>query len=132
MRFFTMDWWQDTQSGSAENPSDAYERHLMSLRPFPSAVGRIDQLPSLHDAHVRRVEHLGAAVEITLDAWGEKGGWVPTRLSYGRVEAFTVEADPERSLPGPAGFGDLGDYEIGSPSAKVFEDLRLLSSGVEM
>ena len=132
MRFFTMDWWRDTQSGSAEDPSNAYERHLMSLRPFPSSVARIDQLPSLHDAHVRRVEHLGAAVEVTLDAWGEKGGWVPTRLSYRRVEAFSLEAAPERSLPGPSGFGDLGYYEIDSPSADVFEHRLLFSSGVEL
>jgi hypothetical protein len=132
MRFFTMDWWQDVQSGSGENPSDAYERHLASLRPFPSSVAGLGLLPSLHDAHVRRVEHLDGAVEIMLDAWGEKGGWVPTRLSYGRVERFTLEADPERSLPGPAGFGDLGYDEIDRASVGVFEHRLLFSSGVEL
>jgi hypothetical protein len=132
MRFFTMDWWQDVQSGSAENPSDAYDRHLASLRPFPSSVARLDQLPSLHDAHVGRVEYLGGSVEITFDAWGEKGGWVPTRLSYGRVETFTLEADPERSLPGPTGFGDLGYYEIDRLSSDMFEHRLLFSSGVEL
>jgi len=132
MRFFTMSWWQDVQSGSAENPSDAYERHLAALRPFPDSVARLDQLPSLHDAHVRRVEHLGNSVEITLDRWGEKGGWIPTRLSYGKVEALAFEADPESSLPGPAGFGDLGYYEIDRPSADVFEHRLLFSSGVEL
>jgi hypothetical protein len=132
MRFFTMDWWQGIQSGSSENPSDAYNRHLTSLRPFPSSVARLEQLPSLHDAHVRQVEHLGSAVEVSLETWGEKGGWIPVRLSYGGVEKFELAVDAEDALSGPGGFGDLGYYEIDAPSAGVFEHRLLFSSGIEL
>jgi hypothetical protein len=132
MRFFTMAWWQAVQAGTTENPSDAYERHLATLRPFPSSVARLDQLPFLHDAHVRRVEHLGTAVEITLDTWGKTGDRVPIRLSYGGVERFTLQADPEKGLPGPGGLGDLGYDEIDAISAEVFEHRFLFSSSVEL
>jgi hypothetical protein len=132
MRFFTMDWWHDVQSGSAEDPSDAYERHLASLRPFPNSVAQLQVLPSLHDAHVRRVDHLGTSVGITLETWDDKGELVPIRLSYSKVESFTVTADAERSLPGPAGFGDLGYDEIDSPRSGVFEHRFLFSSGMEL
>jgi len=132
MRFFTMDWWHDVQSGTAHNPSEAYVRHLASLRPLASSVARLDQLPSLHDAHVRRVQHAGGTVDITLDTWGEKGECIPIRLSYQRVERFTVDADPDRALPGPAGFGDLGYDEIDRPSSDLFEHRLLFSSGTEV
>ena len=82
MRFFTMDWWRDVQRASVVNPSDAYEAHLTSLRPFPTSVAKLDQLPSIHDARVRRVEHLGTAVLIALDSWNENGDSVQVALSY--------------------------------------------------
>jgi hypothetical protein len=132
MRFFTMEWWQGVQGGLTENPLEAYQRHLATLRPFPIPFARLDQLPSLHDAHVRRVEHLGGAVEITLDAWGKRGDWIPTRLSYRGVERFTLQADPNKSLPGPGGFGDLGYDEIDVLSAEVFEHRLLFSISLEL
>jgi hypothetical protein len=131
MRFFTIDWWRDVQRGSAANPSEAYEAHLASLRPFPMPVARLDQLPSIHDAHVRRVDHLGTAVSITLDSWDEKGSVVQVALSYRGVDSMTLEADRD-GLPGPAGFGDLGYCEIDRPSRDVFEHRLLFSSGLEL
>jgi hypothetical protein len=132
MRFFTMAWWRDVQTSSGLNPSDAYERHLASLRPLPPAVADLDRVPSLHDARVRRVEHGGGSVEITLDRWGEQGGWIPTWLSYHGVERMSLSTDPDGELPGPSGFGDLGYYEIDVAVPGLFEHRFLFSSGVEM
>ena len=132
MRFFTMAWWRDVQSGSGVNPSDAYERHLASLRPFPSAVADLDRVPSLHDARVRRVENVESSVELTLERWGERGGWIPTWLSYRGVEHLSLSTDPDGQLPGPGGFGDLGSYEIDTTAPGLFEHRFLFSSGVEL
>ena len=132
MRFFTMDWWLGVQTGSTVDPSTEYARHVASFRPFPDVVAAIDRVPSLHDARVRRVEHLVDAVDIVLDAWGETGGWHPLRLSYRGVEAFTIAADPEKALRGPGGFGDLGYSEIDVPSPGLFEHRLLFSSGIEL
>jgi hypothetical protein len=132
MRFFTMDWWRGVQSGEASNPSEAYERHLASLRPLPAAVAQIERLPSLHDAWVRRIDHTTRSVEVVLDRLNERGERVPTRLSYGDVEGFTLEVDTEGGLPGPDGLGDLGYNEIASLSPGVFEHRLLFSSGIEL
>src|SRR5215831_19284251 len=132
MRFFTMKWWRDVQGGTTENPSDAYDTHVASLRPFPVPVARLDQLPSLHDARVRRVDHHGTTLSIALDSWDEKGDLVLVRLSYQGVEVMTLEADPDGALPGPAGLGDLGYWEIDRLSSDVFEHRFLFSSGLEL
>ncbi|MGK0352648.1 MAG: hypothetical protein ACJAYX_003334 [Planctomycetota bacterium] len=131
MRFFTMDWWHGVQDGSAEDPFEAYEHHMASLRPFPPAVAALDDVPSLHDAHMVRIDHADGSVELTLHTWNSEG-CIPIWLSYGRVVAFSLDADTERSLPGPLGFGDLGYCEVDTHSEGMFEHRMLFSSGFEL
>ena len=132
MQFFTMDWWREVQSGATSNPSDAYERHLASLRPFPDAVAAIDRVPSLHDARLTRLEQVRDSIVVALDRWGEKGGRIPTELRYGGVERFAVSTDPDGGLSGPNGFGDLGYYEFDCAAPGLYEHRVLFSSGIEL
>ena len=131
MRFFTMDWWHGVQDGTDEDPVGAYERHMASLRPVPPAVAGLDDVPSLHDAHMVRIDHFDGSVELTLSTLSQEGR-VPVCLSYGRVDAFSLAADTEQALPGPLGFGDLGYCEIDTPSEGMFEHRMLFSSGIEL
>jgi hypothetical protein len=131
MRFFTMDWWQGVQAGGSTNPSDEYQRHLASLRPFPDPVTKLDGMPSLHDARLRRLENRSGSVEIQLDLLDDRGNRTGGRLVYGDAELF-LESDPDVSLPGPGGLGDLGYDEISAPEPGVFEHRLLFSSGVEL
>ena len=132
MRFFTMAWWRDVQAGSAANPTDAYERHLASLRPLPTAIAELDGLPSLHDARFVRLDRTGDSLELVLDRWGERGAWMRTKLLYGGVEGLTLSADPDGALPGPIGLGDLGYYELDTVAPGLFEHRLLFSSGIEL
>src|SRR5215831_19422771 len=132
MRFFTMAWWRDVQSGEAASPADAYDRHLQSLRPFPDLVASIDRVPSLHDARLKCLEQIRDSVRLTLDRWGEKGGWVPTELRYGGVDRVAVSTDSDGELPGPSGFGDLGYWEFDTVEPGLYEHRLLFSSGTEL
>jgi hypothetical protein len=132
MRFFTMAWWRETQSDEAANPSDAYDRHLQSLRPFPDAVAAIDRMPSLHDARLKHLEEARESVVMTIDRLGETGSWVATELRYGGVERLVVSADPDGELPGPSGFGDLGYDEFDAAAPGLYEHRLLFSSGLEL
>jgi hypothetical protein len=132
MRFFTTAWWREVQGGAVTSPSDAYDRHLQSLRPFPDVVAAIDQVPSLHDARLKRLEEIRGSVTLTLDRWGEKGGWIPTELRYGGVDQVAVSTDPDGELPGPSGFGDLGYWEFDAVEPGLYEHRLLFSSGTEL
>jgi hypothetical protein len=132
MRFFTMEWWRAVQSGSNDNPSDAYERHLALLRPLPAAVAAMDQVPSLHDARFNGLDHVRDSVVVRLDRWGERGGWVAIQLRYGGVEQLIVSSEPDGGLPGPNGFGDLGYYELDLATPDLYEHRLLFSSGIEL
>jgi hypothetical protein len=132
MRFFTMAWWRAVQSGKVTDPSEAYDRHLQSLRPFPDAVAAIDRVPSLHDARLKRLEQFHDSATLALDRWGEEGGWVPTELRYGGVDRVAVSTDADGELPGPTGFGDLGYWEFDTTASGLYEHRVLFSSGVEL
>jgi hypothetical protein len=107
MRFFTIDWWLGPPN---DDPFDDYATHLEALRPFPTEIAAFDQLPSLHDARLRRLEHADRIVEIDLGAERK-----PLTLRYSQVDSLVLMADPAKGLPGPHGLGDLGYDEIVMP-----------------
>jgi hypothetical protein len=135
MRFFTMDWWlglQDVQDGLATDPSEGYTEHLTRLRPLPLEVAALEQLPLLHDAHVRRIEQSAGRLQMDLDVLGPDGLGTPVQLRYAGVEGVTLTSDPDRGLPGPHGLGDLGYDEIDAAGIGLYEHRMLFSTGVEL
>jgi hypothetical protein len=132
MRFFTMDWWLGLQDGLATDPSEGYTEHLTRLRPLPPEVAALEELPFLHDAHVRRIEQSADRLHMELDVVGPDGLRAPVHLHYAPLEGFSLTSDPERGLPGPHGLGDLGYDEIDTSGPGVFEHRMLFSSGVEL
>jgi hypothetical protein len=136
MRFFTMEWWsgaQEEADGVERDAAADYQQHLATLRPFPREVAQLDALPSLHDAHLRRLHQEGdGKVALHFDALLADGTRGPLEVSYGDVESFEITGDPEEGLPGPYGFGDMGYDEIDSVVGGAFEHRLLFSSGIEM
>ena len=51
-------------------------------------------------------------------------------LHYSQVEEVISTADPEKGLPGPHGYGDLGYDEIERFQSGLLEHRMLFSSGI--
>ena len=111
-----------------------------------------DQLPHalqcLCGYHTRRVYLFDSNVEaidvgvgertvkITLDGEAiDEQGWrrgARFFLRYDNVVFFRSMSNPEGSLPGPAGYGDLGYDEVELIAEGVFEHRLLFSTGIEL
>ena len=136
MRFFTLEWWigQQQAHNRPPDPFDSYRVHFAKIEnELPQDLIELEQRGALHDAKVRAFRlDLGAETfELDLMTWGPNGGDLAMRLHYGGVAALHGTADPDRGLPGPRGFGDLGYSEIHVIDDAI-EHWLLFSSGIEL
>ncbi len=53
-------------------------------------------------------------------------------MNYGGVRSIQSTADPEKGLPGPHGYGDLGYDEIDLIQPGHYEHRMLFSTGIEL
>ena len=96
---------------------------------------RLLETIQLHDARLRelRIDGGGRAATLRFDA-----GDITMRegrdvtLRYGGLVTLLSTADPDRGLPGPHGFGDLGNDEFEVLEGGLFEHRLLFSSGIEL
>jgi hypothetical protein len=137
MKFFTIEWW----SGEVVDDShlfDDYRKHVEGIfGDLPPDHQRLDREVSLHDAHLLNLDIDLRSATLTLDLDGsgfdeESNSYFGRRfcLRYTEVESFKTTANPEKGLPGPHGFGDLGYYEIYMLEAGLFEHRMLFSTGI--
>ena len=137
MKYFTIEWW----SGEVEDDAhlfDDYREHLEGIfEDLPPDHQRLEREVSLHDAHLLSLDLDLRSATLTLDLDGsgydeELKSYFGRRfcLRYTEVESFKTTANPEKGLPGPHGFGDLGYSEIYMPEAGLFEHRMLFSTGI--
>jgi hypothetical protein len=131
MRFFTMAWWCGCETGDAGDPSAAYSAHLAALRDhLPPDLLATEGSVSLHDTRLRELRLLPAEGSLSMGLDSHAGDERLT-LTYTGVERFESAADPEVGLGGPAGYGDLGYWEVDMLPGGAFEHRLLFSTGIE-
>jgi hypothetical protein len=137
MKFFTIEWWSGEVVDELKLFND-YREHVEGIfEDWPPDHQRLDREVSLHDAHLLNLNLDIRTANLTLDLDGcgydeNLKTYVRRRfnLSYTGVELLNSTADPEKGLPGPHGFGDLGYDEIHMPEPGLFEHRMLFSTGI--
>jgi hypothetical protein len=140
MRFFTIDRWiadQDWRSTHDPNAAlRAYHAYLDGVRGrLPADFRRLLETIALHDARLREltVEIVPARVVLRLDAADlTMREDRRVRLVYDGVTGLNSTSDPEKGLPGPHGYGDLGNDEIEVLPDGSYEHRMLFSTGIEL
>lgn len=142
MKYFTLDDWIDDQDLTAVGPpagqaaADEYNRYLDSITDrLPPDFRRLLAEFCIHDGRLRdmRVDVAAGTAVLRFDA-----GDVTMRegrdisLQYSGVSVIQSIADPKRGLPGPHGYGDLGNDELEILENGDLEHRFLFSSGVQM
>ena len=142
MKYYTMDKWIADQD--LDRPGEplafatrkAYDEYLRKVRHL--LPDRLNQLPSevcISDSNLQEFEWNldNQSVMLLLDAGDPlmREGRV-VRLHYSGVRQFNSISDPQKTLPGPGGYGDLGYDEIEVLDQGWFEHRLLFSSGIEI
>ena len=129
VQFFTVEWWRGDDES---DPFPSYRAHIAALRSklVPDLLA-IDERVSLHDAWLRDLvlNPTAGTLQLVLDG-DDHGELCKITLRYAKVTLFHCIADPEKGLPGPHGYGDLGYDEI-DLAGNEFVHRILFSSGVE-
>jgi hypothetical protein len=143
MRFFTMEWWGGFQRSQSDDSAGAgvcdddvpnrYQAYFESIRDkLPSTVAALNEV-NLHDSTLEllRIDPSVSRMELRVkmcDWTGAAGAFTATFVGVQEVRFFS---DPEQSLPGPGGFGDLGYWEV-DLAEDGYEFRALFSTGIEM
>lgn len=132
MRFFTMAWWLGLQAQETPDPAIAYAAHLATIRDrLPPDLIATEEWVSLHDTRLRELRLLLTEGTLTLGLDSHAGDERIT-ITYSGVERYESIADPEVGLGGPAGYGDLGYWEVDVLPDGALEHRMLFSSGIEL
>ncbi|MFC0019534.1 hypothetical protein [Roseibacillus persicicus] len=137
MKFFTLDWW----SSACEDADELFRKYQLFVADFfdrlPESYQRLHRDWSLHDSRLRvfKADYQHQTLDLHLDGHGfdEKDNTYFERrftLRYYDVRQITATSDPDRGLPGPNGYGDLGYDEIELLSSGDLEHRILFSSGI--
>jgi hypothetical protein len=132
MRFFTMAWWCGVQEGISGDPSADYAARLATIRDrLPADLLATEESVSLHDTRLRELRLLPAerTLHVGLETYAADERLTLVYSGVERVESF---ADPEVGLCGPAGYGDLGYWEVDVLQSGLFEHRLLFSTGIEL
>jgi hypothetical protein len=141
MKYFTLDRWIADLDIAAIDVNEiialqrAYRDYLKSIRHrLPRDFQRMLKAVCIHDGNLLRLDIDLAKRTVLLklhagDASMKRGCrlW----LRYGDVSRVTSSSNPRKGLPGPYGFGDVGNDEIELLSSGRFEHRILFSSGIE-
>ena len=138
MKFFTIEWWSGDIDQDHMAVFDDYRKHIERITPDLTDVHhRLLKDVSLHDSHLLMLSADYEAESVTLDLDGS-GFDESTKSYFGRrfkliykdVQSLLSTSDPEKGLPGPNGYGDLGYDEIHLLAPGLFEHRMLFSSGI--
>jgi len=141
MRYFTLDGWIKDQDLDADSPANSgavgeYQSYLVSVMDrLPEDFVRMLQTVCIHDARLRELDVDASAGRVTLrldagDITMREGRNV--KLHYLAVRRVLSTSDPEKGLPGPHGYGDLGNDEVEVLGGGEYEHRILFSSGIEL
>lgn len=137
MKYFTLDWWE---AGCDERMVARYLTQLYrQLDQFPQDLVKLADRMSLHNAKLLSFQYDNEISVLKLDldgyAYDEDFNVLGGRrffLNYKNVLRLQSQADPQKGLEGPFGYGDVGYDEIEVVSAGLFEHRLLFSSGIEL
>jgi hypothetical protein len=135
MKFFMLDWWCGLQELKNYDPISEFQNHLSSIRErLPEGLLALQETISLHDANLRSLDYSHNQNSLTLQFDGDDGigGLRKFKMHYTGIVSFRTIADPDRGLPGPHGFGDLGYDEADTTADGNLEHRLLFSTGIEM
>ncbi|NLD35292.1 MAG: hypothetical protein GX654_00300 [Desulfatiglans sp.] len=141
MKYFTLDRWiadQDLDADSSENlrAYEDYEKYLSGIQArLPNGLQWLLSEFCLVDASLREVsiDIPSSKASLRFDAGDVtmQGGRDIT-LHYRGVVAVRSTGDPEKGLPGPCGFGDLGNDELELLNDGLIEHRFIFSSGIQL
>jgi len=140
MKYFTIeDWMGDQDLDAARSPSwdasEEYSKYLDSVdHLIPAEFRSLQDSVYLHDSnlHELRIDLPSGTLEMLFHACDRQQHACAVRIQYAGVTLFESTSDPEKSLPGPGGYGDFGYEEIEVIGAARFEHRILFSSGIEL
>jgi hypothetical protein len=142
MKYFTLDGWIADQDLGAFDPESVnrpvreYKAYIESIRDrLPADLQNLLAQFSLHDGRLRSLtlDVAGRTAVVRFDA-----GDITMRegrdvsLHYGDVSVVESTSDPKRGLPGPHGYGDVGNDEIELFEDGGLEHRFLFSTGIQM
>ena len=141
MKYFTLDSWirdqeLDSVDADSDHPRQRYKAYLENVRDrLPLDYVTMSESVCIHDATMPELKFDVSAGALTIrlnagDVTMREGRMV--ELHYGRVAHFSTNSDPDKGLPGPHGFGDLGYDEIEVLDDGSYEHRLLFSSGIEL
>lgn len=139
MKYFTIEEWMGYQDLDSYEPgswvaADRYAAYFESVQHLvPAEYTLLIETVYLHDSRLRHLEvdsRADSALLILDSARGDEACVVAIR--YNGLEHFASSSDPDKSLPGPGGYGDLGYDEIEVVEGGLFEHRILFSSGIEL
>lgn len=141
MKYFTLDRWiqdqeLDTDNGDSDDAVKRYKAYLKDVADrLPADYVAMSKTICIHDATlpeltvdvpIRRLTMRFNAGDITMTESRT------INLHYEEVSDFSTSSDVDKGLPGPHGFGDLGNDEIEALEDGFYEHRLLFSSGIEM
>ena len=140
MKFFTIEWWSGEIEDDHMDVFDRYREHIEEILPeLTEDHCRLVDEVTLHDARLRSLsgDYSDASIVLSLDGSGydeSTKSYFQRRfeLRYGGVLSVCSDADPEKGLPGPHGYGDLGYDEVDVLEPGLFEHRMLFSTGITL
>src|SRR5688572_7244909 len=141
LKYFTLDQWirdqeLDKEDGGPDDALQRYKAYLESVADrLPPDYVTMRETICIHDATMSELKMDVSAGLLTIrlnagDVTMREGRMV--ELHYGYVAYFSSNSDPDKGLPGPHGFGDLGYDEIEVLEDGSYEHRLLFSSGIEL
>ena len=136
MKYLTLDWWM----GNSEEESvlDKYHEDFENVKKqLSKSILEFADSVDLHDGNIFRTYLRSGEIRLYISCfiYDEKGVGVGRsyyEVIYGGVEEAKFISDPEKGLPGPFGFGDMGYDEWEIKENGKFCHSILCSSGIEI
>ena len=140
MKFFTIEWWSGEIEDDHMDVFDRYREHIEGILPeLTEDHCRLVNEVTLHDAHLLSLsgDYSDASMILSLVGSGYDESTKSYfqrhfELRYDGVQSVRSEADPEKGLPGPHGYGDLGYDEVDVLEPGLFEHRMLFSTGITL
>lgn len=141
MKYFTLDGWiqdqeLDTNHGDSDDAAQRYKVYLKDVADrLPADYVVMTKTICIHDATLPQLTVDIPSRRLTMRLNAGNITMTESRrinLHYAEVTEFSSSSDGDKGLPGPHGFGDLGNDEIEVLEDGLYEHRLLFSSGIEL
>jgi hypothetical protein len=129
-----MDYWMGVQNNDIPDPNSEYLKHYNSIiNHLPKSVVEYINEFNFHDSNLIHFEfnQSDKIVKIKLFNRFKDKGFHVYAIEISDVESVILKSDPDKSLGGPGGFGDLGYSEFDYQDNVMIYSV-LFSTGIEI